>query len=52
MNTRNLISHMPVLSTSAAIAVLSASACTAATPQFNPNDLQEAQISRVEIEYQ
>ena len=47
MNTRNILSRMPVLSPSAAIAVLSASACAAATPQFNPNDLQEAQISRV-----
>ena len=48
MNARNLISRIPVLTTSAAIAVLSTSACAAASPEFNPNGLQAAQISRVE----
>jgi hypothetical protein len=48
MNTRNLNSRIPLLTTSLAIAVLSTSACAAATPAFNPSGLQEAQISRVE----
>jgi hypothetical protein len=47
MNTRNLISRLPVLTTSAAIAVLSATACAATTPAFNPNGLQSAQLAHV-----
>lgn len=48
MNTRNIISRIPVLTaTSAAVAVLGISACAAATPAFNPDGLQEAQFSRV-----
>lgn len=47
MSTRKLISRMPLLTASAAIAVLSASACAAAPQAFNPDRLQEAQISRV-----
>jgi hypothetical protein len=48
MNTRNLLSHAPVVVVaSTAIAVLSITACAAATPAFNPDGLQEAQLSRV-----
>jgi hypothetical protein len=48
MNTRNAFFHVPMLTAaSAAVAVLSISACAAATPAFNPDGLQEAQLSRV-----
>src|SRR5580698_3217447 len=48
MNTRNFLSHTPMMIVaSTAIAVLSISACAAATPAFNPDGLQEAQLSRV-----
>jgi hypothetical protein len=48
MNTRNLLSIAPILTAaSAVIAVLGISACAAATPAFNPDGLQEAQLSRV-----
>jgi hypothetical protein len=48
MNTRNVISRLPALAAaSAAIAVLSTSACAAATPAFNPDGLQDAQLSGV-----
>jgi hypothetical protein len=48
MNTRNVISRIRVLAAaSAAIAVLGASACAAATPLFNPDGLQDVQLSRV-----
>jgi hypothetical protein len=48
MNTRNLIFRIPVLAAgAAAVAVMSASACAAATPMFNPDNLQDAQLARV-----
>jgi hypothetical protein len=48
MNARNFLSHTPkMIVASTAIAVLSVSACAAATPAFNPDGLQEAQLSRV-----
>ena len=48
MNTRNFLSLSYTLTAaSAAIAVLSVAACAAATPAFNPDGLQDAQLSRV-----
>jgi hypothetical protein len=48
MSTRKLPSLSPLLTAaSAALAVLSISACAAASPAFNPGGLQEAQLSRV-----
>jgi hypothetical protein len=48
MNTRNIPSHARVLTAaSAVIAVFGMSACVAATPAFNPDGLQEVQLSRV-----
>jgi hypothetical protein len=48
MNARNFLSRAPVMTVAAvAIAVLGISACAAATPAFNPDDLQESQLSRV-----
>jgi hypothetical protein len=48
MNTRNFFSHAPAMTvTSIAIAVLGISACAAATPAFNPDGLQESELSRV-----
>jgi hypothetical protein len=48
MNTRNMLSRISVpTAASAAIAVLGVSACAAATPAFNPDGLQEAQLTRV-----
>jgi hypothetical protein len=48
MNARNFLSHAPIMIVaSTAIAVLSISACAAATPAFNPDGLQEPQLSRV-----
>ncbi len=49
MNTRNLFPLASMLTAaSSAMAVLGISACAAATPAFNPDGLQEAQLSRVE----
>jgi hypothetical protein len=48
MPTRSLLSVAARLSAAcAALAILSVSACAAATPAFNPDALQEAQLSRV-----
>jgi hypothetical protein len=48
MNTRYFPSLSPILCTATtAIAVLGISACAAASPAFNPDELQEAQLSRV-----
>jgi hypothetical protein len=48
MNTRNIITRIPALTAaSAALTVLGISACAAASPAFNPDGLQEAQLSRV-----
>ncbi len=48
MNIRNMLSRLPVLTAAAAVtAVLGVSACAAATPAFNPDGLQEAQLTRV-----
>jgi hypothetical protein len=48
MNTRNFLPLASMLTAaSSAMAVLSVSACAAATPAFNPNGLQEGQLSRV-----
>jgi hypothetical protein len=48
MNTRNLLSVAPLMSAaSTAIALLGICACAAATPAFNPDALQETQLSRV-----
>jgi hypothetical protein len=50
MNTRTFLSLAPMMTAaSAAIAVLGISACAAATPAFNPNGLQESQLSRVAL---
>src|ERR1700722_16976598 len=38
---------LPFATACAAVAVLGISACAAATPAFNPDSLQEAQLSRV-----
>ncbi len=48
MSPRNFLSCATMLTAaSSAIAVLSISACAAATPAFNPAGLQETQLSRV-----
>ena len=48
MITRNSLPFASMLTAaSAALAVLGVSACAAATPAFNPDGLQEAQLSRV-----
>jgi hypothetical protein len=48
MNARNFLSHAAMMTTvSAATTMLSISACAAATPAFNPDGLQESQLSRV-----
>jgi hypothetical protein len=48
MSPRNFLSCAAMLTAaSAAIATLSISACAAATPAFNPDGLQETQLSRV-----
>jgi hypothetical protein len=48
MNARTLLPHAAVMTVAAAAtAMLSISACVAATPAFNPDGLQEPQLSRV-----
>jgi hypothetical protein len=48
MTTRNFLPLTPILTAaSSVIAVLGISACAAATPAFNPDGLQDAQLSRV-----
>jgi hypothetical protein len=48
MSPRNFLSRATMLTAaSSAIALLSISACAAATPAFNPDGLQETQLSRV-----
>ena len=48
MTTRSFLSVAARLNAAAAaMAVLSVSACAAATPAFNPDGLQEAQLSRI-----
>jgi hypothetical protein len=49
MGTRNFLPLASLLTAaSSAVAVLGISACAAATPAFNPDGLQDAQLSRVE----
>lgn len=48
MNIRNMLSRIRALTAASAVtAVLGVCACAAATPAFNPDGLQEAQLSRV-----
>ena len=48
MNTRNFLSLAPLMTAaSAVIGVFGITACAAAMPAFNPDGLQEAQLSRV-----
>jgi hypothetical protein len=48
MNIRNMLSRIPVLTAASTMtAILGVSACAAATPAFNPDGLQEAQLTSV-----